>query len=343
MSANVIKLPGIKEPPASTPKTDRSVMDTMLITLPGIERWKKPPFQRELRRTPKVVKVAAEIRASGVIPGVLTLGKLHGETFLVDGQHRTEGSFRMACDPNERLRLDENSPELPPITEALADVRIRTFNSMGEMAEEFVDGNSDLARMKNDDIMRGAESFNDHLAAIRRKCPFLGYSNVRMGGKIVLAMSAAIRVWFGSASHTPTPGPASTEALKQLDEKEARRICQVLTVCYEAWGADKENYRLWGTLNLSLVMWLWRRLVLQEGLPAKRGGVAITVLTPEQFRQCLMALSANHLYVEWLLGRGLRERDRSPAYVKIKSIFAGRLGGMGFGRPILPIVDWASR
>jgi len=46
--------------------------------------------------------------------------------------------------------------------------------------------------------------------------------------------------------------------------------------------------------------------------------------------------------VEWLLGRAFRDRDRSPAYTKIKSIFAGRLGGMGFGRPALPIVDWAS-
>lgn len=342
MSANVIRLPGIKEPPPSTPKTDRSVMDTMLITLPGIERWKKPPFQRDLRLTPKVMKIAAEVRATGVIPGVLTLGKLHGEMFLVDGQHRTEGSFRIACDPKTRLRLDEDSPELPAITEALADVRIRTYETMGEMAEEFVEENSDLARMKNDDIMRGAEGFNEHLAAIRRKCPFIGYSNVRSGGKIVLAMSAAVRVWFGSASATPTAGPASTEALQLLSETEARRICHALTTCYEAWGTDKENYRLWGTLNLSLVLWLWRRLVLQEGLTVKRGGIAITVLTPDQFRQCLMALSANHLYSDWLLGRGLRERDRSPAYGKVKSIFAGRLGGMGFGRPALPIVDWAS-
>lgn len=132
--------------------------------------------------------------------------------------------------------------------------------------------------------------------------------------------------------------------MKLLDEAEARRLCQMLTTCYEAWGSEQENYRLWGTLNLSLSMWLWRRLVLREGLTVKRGGggLTVTTLTPDNFRQCLMAVAANAQYVEWLLGRGLRERDRSPAYNRLKAIFAGRIGGMAYGRPILPSVDWAS-
>jgi hypothetical protein len=46
--------------------------------------------------------------------------------------------------------------------------------------------------------------------------------------------------------------------------------------------------------------------------------------------------------VEWLLGRNLTDRDRSPCYGHICSIFKGRMGGMGIGRPYLPTVEWAN-
>ena len=146
---------------------------------------------------------------------------------------------------------------------------------------------------------------------------------------------------FGSKD-TPNPGPSTVEVAKMLDEVEEKRLCQVLATCHEAWGYDVENFRLWGALNLGVTFWLWRRLVLREGMAPRRGGAAIVALTPDEFRQCLMAVSANRPYIEWLVGRGLRERDRSPAYIRIRSIFAGRLGGMGYGRPNLPQASWSS-
>lgn len=336
---NVIRMPGIREAPRSV----RSRMDTLGITLRTVDGWKKPPFQRDLRETPKVKALVPQIRLDSVIPGIITLGTLEGETYLVDGQHRTH-AFRMACDPALAI-VDSAGRPIPVISEAYADVRICTFDDMGEMGEEFVNLSSALVRMRNDDILRGLEGVNEHLAKIRARCPFIAYGNVRMpGSKKVLQMSTAVRVWFGSEGATPTPGPASTEAAKMLDENEAKRLCAVLTTCFEAWGADPENFRLWGSLNLSLTFWLWRRLVLREGLAVKRGGggLTVTTLTPDNFRQCLMAAAANQQYVEWLLGRGLRDRDRSPAYNRLKAIFAGRIGGMAYGRAILPGVEWAS-
>ena len=45
--------------------------------------------------------------------------------------------------------------------------------------------------------------------------------------------------------------------MPQLCKETTDQITRVLTVCFEAWGYDKENFKLWGVLNLSLTFWLW--------------------------------------------------------------------------------------
>lgn len=326
--STVLRMPGISALPKSAPRAVRSKMDTVLLTHRLVESWKRPPSQRELRVTPKVLAVAEELKVNGgVISGVLTLGVVDGVTYLLDGQHRVEAY------------------KLSKLEEAIADVRICTFDDLGEMALEFVRLNSPLVRMKNDDIVRALELSNEWIALIRKQCPFVGYNNIRMpGGKIVLAMAAAIRTWFGSLAEAPNPGPPSSDSVELLDKENTPLLIRALGLCWDAWGRETENFRLWGTLNLVLVFWLYRRLVLREGASSRprRGGVEITVLNDDQFRQCLMALSSNKLYVDHLMGRALKERDRGPTYNRAKAIFAGRLGGMGFGRPCLPIPEWAS-
>jgi len=323
---NVLHMPGVKELPASTPKAMKSVMDTLLITPAGIERWKIPPFQREKRITTKVKELSETIKTDGgVVPGTITLGKFQGATFLVDGQHRME-AFKMSGLP-----------------EGYADVRIMHFDTMGGMANEFVTLNSPLVRMRNDDILRGLEATNEHLATIRRRCPFIGYDHVRTGSsKVVLSMAPTIRCWFGSALPTPTTGPSSADAANMLTETETRRICHVLSVCHQAWGSDPNNYRLWSGLNLALVFWLWRRVVLCEDAEHKRskGGVPWTTLTPDHFMKCLMSLSADAHYVAWLVGRSLRERDRSACYGHIKKRFQVRLSSELGKRSTLPQPPW---
>jgi hypothetical protein len=327
MSGTIIKLPGIHELDKSAPKGVRSIMDTMELTPKGVRAWKKPPFQRDLRVNDKVQALVEEIRQNdGVLPGILTLGKLDGDIYIVDGQHRAEAFLLSEC------------------LTGYADVRICTFDSMSEMAEEFRLLNSALVRMRNDDILRSMEYSYPNLAVVRRRCPFVGYGHVRIGtGKIVVAMAATIRTWIGSDLATPSTGPSSPEAAKALTDQETKRLCDALTMCFQAWGSDPNNYRLWGTLNLALTFWLWRRLVLGEHQSNRqRGGLKATTLTPEQFMRCLMSESANSQYIAWLVGRALRDRDRSSCYRHVKNIFSQRIREMGIGRAILPQPEWAA-
>lgn len=345
-ASNIIKLTGARELPPRASRAIRREMDTLEVTPEVAARWRKPDFQRELRVTPKVRRIVLEIRKTQIIPGILTLGVWEGNTYLVDGQHRCE-AFRLACDPDfrcfdepeERDLVGKKGPEVPPIAVAYADVRIGYFDSMEAMSDEFLDLNSALVRMKLDDFLRGLEATNPHLAAIRRACPFVGYDRVRTSeGRLLLSMASAIRVWFGSAGSCPNSGPGSTDAAKMLDAGQVRDLTDFLKACYEAWGRDKGNYRLWGMLNLGVLMWLWRRSVLGQG---QDSGSRATRIGREDFIRCLMALSASQRYVDWLGGRLLKDRDRSPCYAKIRDLFSNRLVEAGHKKPRFPQDDWA--
>lgn len=55
----------------------------------------------------------------------------------------------------------------------------------------------------------------------------------------------------------------------------------------------------------------------------------------------MMALSASPKYIDWLIGRNLTDRDRSPAYGRIKKIFAMRLAReKNMRRVKLPTSAW---
>ncbi len=336
MASNIIRITGAREVSQRAPRTVRREMDTLVVSPAVVEKWRKPTFQRDLRVTRKVREVAGVIRREGVIPGIVTLGVMQGDTYLIDGQHRIEG-LRMACDRDFRVD-DDDGQDVPFIKEAYADVRIGYYESMADMGEEFVEINSALVRMKNDDILRGLEGLNPHLAAIRRKCPFIGYDRVRTGdGRVLISMATSIRVWFGSVGNVPNPGPSSTDAANMLDSDNVTMLTDFMSVCFESWGRGKENFRLWTSVNLGILMWLWRRAVLGEGANA---ATRTTPIGRPDFGRCLMALSANQRYVDWLVGRSLKDRDRSPCYARIRDIFATRLTELGQKKPRFPQDDW---
>lgn len=324
--SNIINLKGARE----APKAARSSMETMIVSLDEVNQWRVPPFQRPVRVNIKVQTIAEEMSRNGVeLTGIITLGKIgkDGALYIVDGQHRIE-AFRISG-----------------LAEIIADVRICFFDTMGEMADEFVRLNSALVKMRPDDILRGLEPSTPILKQIREACKFIGYDNIRRNNSTspIVSMSAALRCWNASIGETPAAsGGLSAAGLSQtIDQKSAQELIVFLRAAEEAWGRDPEYYRLWGNLNLTVCMWLWRRLVLDTDRKTKR----IVVLTPRQFKQCLMALSAETRYVDWLQGRSLGDRDRSPCYMRLKQIFVNRLAqeSNAKSKPMMPAPAWASK
>lgn len=301
-------------------KQTRTYVDTLLFTPETAQSWEAPPFQRPLRVNDKVRALATQIaQDGGVIPGVLTLGILDRKTYLLDGQHRVQAFLLSEC------------------REGAADVRKHFFDSMGEMGEEFVNLNSSLVNLRPDDILRGLEGVSPALQLIRKKCPFVGYDMIRRGDKSpILSMAMVLRCWAGSMADVPQTGGVSAATRAQtLTMDEAESCCAFLNLLIGAWGRDAEYVKLWNSLNLSLIMWLYRRTVLTQYSPNT------TRLTREQFSQCATRLSANANYLDFLVARLLNDKNRSPTYARIKQMFAACIEQETGKKPRLPQPSWA--
>lgn len=294
--------------------------DTIEVTKDIIAGWKAPPFQRPLRVNERVRTLAEVIKKDdGVVPGVITLGILGRDTYLLDGQHRIYAFL------------------LSEISSGYTDIRIHHFEDMAAMGEEFVNLNSRLVNLRSDDILRGLEESLPTLRAIRQKCSFVGYDMIRRGERSpILSMSGLLRCWAASASETPAyVGSVSAVVLaKALTKDEVESLISVLSVLESAWGRDDGYARLWGGLNLTLSFWLWRRLVVTQYSPKSAR------LTKDLFKKCMMSVSTSSDYLDWLVGRRVSDRDRSPAFSKIKNLIAKRLELETGKRPLLPQPAW---
>lgn len=301
-------------------KKTKSSTDTIEFTPEEAQSWTLPPWQRPQVTNEKVRELATKIgNDSGVIPGYLTFGVLGGKRFLVDGQHR-RAAFLMSGKPL-----------------GYADVREIKFDSMPEMAQEYVDLNSSLVKMKPDDILRALETSLPCLSNIRKACPFVGYNPRRNNPEKgpILSMSVVIRCWKLGGRDTPSGGGggSAVQLAHELIEPETNNLIGFLTAAYEAWGRDQEYQRLWASLNLTLCMWLFKRTVLEQHS-------ARSVKMPlAQFKNSIMALSNDEDYLEWLVSRPFSDRSRAPCYLRITKIIGKRLqSGTGkavqFPRPV---------
>jgi len=320
-TGNVVKLFNDKVT-AKARRNTHTIVDTIVIGADGVGKWRIPPFQRPLRVNDKVRALAEQIKLDGgVIPGVITLGKIGSDTYLLDGQHRRE-AFLISGAP-----------------EAFMDIRVHSFDTMAEMGEEFVNLNSQLVRMRPDDILRGLEGTVEAVGLIRKRCPFVGYDSIRRSDTSpVLSMTLVIRVWRASMCEVPstTSGSGAGQLAMEMQISEAERCCDFLSWCMDAWGRDHEYVRLWGSLNLSVTAWLYRRVVLVES-----DGPKVKKLSHSDLSKCLKAMSADAGYLDWLHGRTLAEANRSPCYQRIKAIWAKRLEQESGKRPMLPQPAWS--
>lgn len=304
-------------PPAKT--------EAMLVTRDQVATWRSPPFQRPLAINAKVQALAVELKQNGgIIPGVVTLGILEGKTYLVDGQHR------MAA-----------WEKLTDIPEVYADVRVYEFDTMADMGEQFVLLNSRLVNLRPDDILRGMEGIYAPLAQLRGKCPFVGYGQVRRGSSSpTLSMTSTLRAWYAAQRDTPSSAGVPAMLLgAELTEDSANELAEVLCILRKAWGDDTQYARLWGMLNLTISLWLWRQMVREEH---SRAGGRRDHLTTAQYCKGMMALSASTDYLDWLVGRKLGEVDRGPCYTRIKVLMGARLAVELGHKPNFPQGAWVS-
>jgi len=292
-------------------KEARSMMDTLLISSETLEKWKDPPFQRPLRINDKVRELSDELkRNGGIIKGTIEIGVIvEGEEagmYLCDGKHRMHAFV------------------LSQMPECIADVSFRQYESLAEMAIDFVELNTRLVNFQPDDNLRAYEGKSEGLQTLRRLCPFVGYGTIKRNySATVLSMSAILKQWSGSYYETPVMGRGrAADMAKTLTKEEAEKIAHFLNIALAAWGREAVYSRLWLALNLTLTMWMWRRLVLDRERPGNRRYV---VLTPDEFKRCLMSVSADQNYLDWLVGRTMSERDRSPAYTRLKALFGARI------------------
>lgn len=315
---SVVAMP---KPKTSSERKTRTVVDTIMVTPESIKKWKTPPFQRPVQAKEKVRALAESLKEDGgVWPGIVTLGVLDGDTYVVDGQHRKVAFL------------------LSGVAEGYTDVRIHHFESMADMGEEFVQLNQQLVRMRPDDILRGLQESSEAMKEIRRRCPFVGYDMVRRGANAPLvSMSTVLRWWKGSANDTPAQsgsGLSTAQLAVTLTTDETAQLCDFLDLAVVGFGRDPEYVRLWGGLNMILCMWLYRRLVITPYSQKTKK------MSKDQFKKCLMSVSAQTDYLDWLAGRKLCERDRSPAYSKIKAAFAQRVQMDTGVKPMLPSPPW---
>jgi hypothetical protein len=289
--------------PSPAERQTRTKLDTILITHELLKSWKHAAFQRTLLVNGKVREVACTIReGGGVLPGIITLGIVGNDTYLVDGQHRCEAFL------------------ISGVKEGYADVRFHWFESIADMAREFEQLNSALVSWKPDDILRAREHFMQPLREVRERCPFIGYTMIRRNaGSPLISMSAVLRCWFGSEREAPSSVGSVRDITERLTSDEAAALAAFMELPFSAWGRDPEFYRLWGNLTLCLTMWLYRRTVMTTYTPAT------TRLSRDQFRKCLQALSADARHLEFLVGRSLSETSRAPTYNRMKLVFAKRL------------------
>src|SRR5205823_4782852 len=99
--------------------------------------------------------------------------------------------------------------------------------------------------------MRALEMSHAPIAKVRRRCPFIGYDQIRRNERSpVLSMSATLRCWVGSASDTPRSSVGSADSIAvSLTTDDADALCGFLDCAIVGWGRDAAYARLWSSLN----------------------------------------------------------------------------------------------
>jgi hypothetical protein len=288
-----------------------AMSDAVLVTADEVETWTLPKFQRTQKDNAKVDAYREKVRVSDgcVSGGVITLGRIPGDPniYKVDGQHRLYAALTSG------------------VIQFLLTIHIKRYADFGEMANDYIELQDSLVPMRRDDVLKAAMENKPSLQAIVTQCSFVGFDQIRRAttAQKLVSMSAVLNCWIGSDAETPG-AKSSGRVPDNLPDSEVSNLCMFLNLCYSAWGNHSEYFRLWGNLNMCMLMWMFRQLVLKNQIGIARK-LTHTTIDANTFRKCMVAITSDSNYYDWLYGKNMRERDRGPCYRKLRDVFVRRL------------------
>jgi len=287
------------------------------VTAKSMERWEVPSFQRPVTVNARVKQLAEHIQLEGVIPGRLSIGVCKGKMYRVDCQHRLE-AFKISG-----------------LNEAAAEVEYEEFDTMRDMAKRYLELNEPLKRMGPNDKLKAMELYVPILHKIRKECPFVGYSSGRSEKSI--PMSRTLSAWAVSAWPQPIGSPGCiVDLASTMTDEESEQLIIFLHLAKHAWGLDSEYSSLWRSPTIVLCMWLYRTMVLD------RHSAHSSVLTAQVFTKCMMSLSSDQEYLDWIVGKNTAAIHTRPAYVRIKNKFIKRARREMGQKISMPAPEWST-
>lgn len=323
-------LDGLKPPRLITPLDKElkcravvvRVVPELVGTLDGINLlaktgvWKIPDWGREPKVNRHVLSVAEDLKECNHLSSTLVLGVYDNTIWRIDGNHRLLG-FLLSGIPN-----------------MLAHCMVHYCDGHKDMYRIYKIYQRHLRTPTKDDNLKGLAETRDPLQTIKNRCKFVTYETVNDTESRRIRMSAVIRAWYDSVPYIPKHIRANIEeqAVK-IEETEARKIVEFLLACKE--GLSIQVPFLWKPINITLLMWLYRRLVWGE-IDVESEDVEYSRLTKDEFILGMLGLQTNNYY--GTLGTRELERDRFGAYTSLMSYFKKSLHSMGVKRRLtLPI------
>ncbi|CAB4131721.1 hypothetical protein UFOVP276_99 [uncultured Caudovirales phage] len=292
-------------------------MDIRWVDKPEVAGWQKikPDFQRDMKPVnKKLLQVDKYIAANHAVPGTIILGIVGDKIVIVDGRHRLS-RFMLSSESKARIAT-----------------RTEYADTMADLAVVYEIENSQLFSFISDDRLRSIATHSRPFAKLLRT-----FKDIGCNDKGKLSATTLLKAWHLSNRGTPGPSPVLAEDVVHLLETSseyAELLSRFLTMCFAAWGRDKEHGSMWSSVNLALCAWLWRNTVVTPS------SAKIPRITDRQFMNGLMSLATDNRYSDFIKGRRLSKRDRAPVYTRIKSIVAARLAD-DMSKPIsLPSPDW---
>ena len=260
-----------------------------------------PEFQRKFERNKKFEAAKVDIINTREIGGEITIGMLDGKAQPIDGQHRLHAFL---------------DTDLQAVKVTIIEFSNGTYQ---DYAREFTLRNSSIRALASDDRLRGMAPNLPLIKRLVEDFPWLNFTTAK--NKDILSVSIVLAVWNRSNHDTPSGTRAVADIALEINDDEYLRLAAFMQCCQRAWGEPKrDNKVMWGSLTLTMVAWLFRRIVHPKE-PSRK----ITKIDELTFSKCLMALASDPIFSDWVVGRHMGRRDRGPTYNKVKEIFAVRI------------------